>query len=83
MIKMKCTRFVDSVVVYYFPKGVTLFGCMPNTGFIFPIAAEVIIRFIRLCKLKNEKFKEESNDKVVKEEESNNDVKDKKIKLEV
>ena len=41
----------------FFPNGRTRFGIMPNTGFIFPIAAEVIIRFILYCGRKNKQWK--------------------------
>jgi len=41
----------------YFPNGRTKYGIMPNTGIIFPNAAEVIIRFILYCGRKNKEWK--------------------------
>ena len=43
-------RFGSKILFYeYFKNGFTRFGCMPHTGFIFPIAAVYIINFIRYC----------------------------------
>ena len=51
-------RFGSRILFYeYFPKGITRFGVMPNTGFIFPTAAVFIIRFIQYCGRKNKQWK--------------------------
>jgi hypothetical protein len=51
-------RFGSRKLFYeYFPNGRTKFGFMPNTGIIFPNAAEVIIRFILYCGRKNKEWK--------------------------